>query len=116
MVVVGFFNSFGVVSVVLVFMFEVLFVCFRFKIVGVGFIVQFIFMWVFNFFMFYMYNMNEFNWGGKIGFFFVGLGVFVFVVMFFVVLEIKGRFFFDIDYFFEFGIKVCKFYKMEFNN
>ena|SRR5688572_19190163 len=116
MVVVGFFNSFGVASAVPVLMSEVSSVRLRSKTAGAGFTAQSISMWAFNFFTPYMYNTNELNWGGKIGFFFAGLGALAFVVTFLVVPETKGRSFSDIDYLFESGIKARKFHKTELNN
>ncbi|XEU96167.1 hypothetical protein FSHL1_001452 [Fusarium sambucinum] len=86
LVLVGFFNSFGVASAVPVLQSEPL----R--------------MWAFNFTP-YMYNKDQLNWRGKIGFFFFGLGSISFVMTWFAIPETKGRTFSVIDYLFETGVK-----------
>ncbi|KAM0504735.1 hypothetical protein ACHAP8_002121 [Fusarium lateritium] len=61
-------------------------------------------MWAFNFTP-YMYNKDQLNWRGKIGFFFFGLGSISFVMTWFAIPETKGRTFSVIDYLFETGVK-----------
>ncbi|RBR18651.1 uncharacterized protein FIESC28_05928 [Fusarium coffeatum] len=72
---------------------------------GVAFTYQSLSMWAFNFFTPYMYNTDQLNWGGKIGFFFFGLGTLSLVVGWFAIPEPKGRTFSDIDHLFETGVK-----------
>ncbi|KAF4814007.1 MFS transporter fmqE [Colletotrichum tropicale] len=107
----GFFNSFGVGSAVPVLMSEVSSVRLRSKTAGVGFTTQALSMWAFNFFTPYMYNKDELNWGGKIGFFFLGLGTIAFVITWFAVPETKGRSFSEIDHLFETKVVARKFSK-----
>ncbi|KAM0238450.1 hypothetical protein ACHAPO_003415 [Fusarium lateritium] len=89
LVLVGFFNSFGVASAVPVLQSEVS---------------SPLRMWAFNFTP-YMYNKDQLNWRGKIGFFFFGLGSISFVMTWFAIPETKGRTFSVIDYLFETGVK-----------
>ncbi|GKT84481.1 LOW QUALITY PROTEIN: maltose permease [Colletotrichum tofieldiae] len=107
----GFFNSFGVASAVPVIASEISRVRLRSKAGGIGFAAQSIGNWVFSFFTPYMYNTDEANWGGKIGFFFAGLSVVAFVVTWFEVPETMGRTHADLDYLFESRIKSWSFAK-----
>lgn len=59
----------------------------------------------------YMYNKDELNWGGKIGFFFLGLGTIAFVITWCAVPETKGRSFSEIDHLFETKVVARKFSK-----
>lgn len=83
----------------------------RSKTAGIAFTSQALTMWAFNFFTPYMYNIDQLNWGGKIGFFFVGLGGIAFVVGWFAIPETKGRTFAEIDHLFESGVKHRVFHK-----
>lgn len=49
----------------------------------------------------YLYNVDELNWGGKIGFFFIGTGLLAFALTWWCVPETKGRTFQELDYLFE---------------
>ncbi|KAL6924197.1 hypothetical protein FSST1_001471 [Fusarium sambucinum] len=111
LVLVGFFNSFGVASPVPVLRSEVSSVRLRSKTFGIAFTWQSLSMWAFNFFTPYMYNTDQLNWGGKIGFFFFGLGSISFVMAWFAIPETKGRTFSEIDYLFENGVKHRMFHK-----
>ncbi|CAG1964931.1 unnamed protein product [Fusarium graminearum] len=111
LVLVGFFNSFGVATAVPVLQSEVSSVRLRSKTSGIAFTCQSLSMWAFNFFTPYMYNTDQLNWGGKIGFFFFGLGSISFVVSYFAIPETKGRTFSEIDYLFETGVKHRMFHK-----
>ncbi|KAJ1323624.1 MFS transporter SP family general alpha glucoside:H+ symporter [Microdochium nivale] len=111
LVLVGFFNSLGVASAVPVIQSEISTVRLRSKTAGIAFTSQALTMWAFNFFTPYMYNIDQLNWGGKIGFFFVGLGGIAFVVGWFAIPETKGRTFAEIDHLFESGVKHRVFHK-----
>ncbi|CAG7555117.1 unnamed protein product [Fusarium equiseti] len=111
LVLVGFFNSFGVASGVPVLQSEISTVRLRSKTSGVAFTCQSLTMWAFNFFTPYMYNTDQLNWGGKIGFFFFGLGTISFIAGWFAIPETMGRTFAEIDYLFEIGVKHRMFHK-----
>lgn len=113
LVLVGFFNSLGVASAVPVLQSEVSTVRLRSKTAGVAFTSQSLTMWAFNFFTPYMYNTDQLNWGGKIGFFFVGLGTIAFVGGWFAIPETRGRSFAEIDYLFDSGVKHRLFHKTD---
>ncbi|TDZ19341.1 MFS transporter fmqE [Colletotrichum orbiculare MAFF 240422] len=97
----GFFNSFGVASAVPVISSEISCVRLRSKSAGIGLAAQSIGAWIFSFFTPYMYNTDQANWGGKIGFFFAGLSVVAFVVTWLDVPETKGRTHAELDFLFE---------------
>lgn len=113
LVLVGFFNSFGVASGVPVLQSEISTVRLRSKTSGVAFTCQSLSMWAFNFFTPYMYNTDQLNWGGKIGFFFFGLGTLSLVIGWFAIPETKGRTFAEIDHLFETGVKHRMFHKTD---
>ncbi|KAL3443942.1 general substrate transporter [Aspergillus insuetus] len=105
----GFFNSFGVASAVPIVAAEISCVRLRSKSQGIGFGAQCIMSWVFSFFTPYLYNTDEANWGGKIGFFFAGLSIIGYVVTWCVVPETKGRTFMELDWLFETGVRASRF-------
>ncbi|KAH7008966.1 general substrate transporter [Ilyonectria destructans] len=97
----GFFNSLGVASAVPVIGTELSSVRLRSKSASLGLGAQSITSWVFMFFTPYLYNVDELNWGGKIGFFFIGTGLLAFALTWWCVPETKGRTFQELDYLFE---------------
>ncbi|KAF4873913.1 MFS transporter fmqE [Colletotrichum siamense] len=107
----GFFNSFGVASAVPVIASEVSCVRLRSKSAGIGLAAQSIAAWIFSFFTPYLYNPDEANWGGKIGFFFAGTSILVLFVSWLEIPETKGRTHADLDFLFESRIKSSAFAK-----
>ncbi|KAH6669194.1 general substrate transporter [Plectosphaerella plurivora] len=97
----GFFNSLGVASAVPVIGTELSSVRLRSRSASLGFGAQSITSWVFMFFTPYLYNTDELNWGGKIGFFFMGTGMLAFALTWWCVPETKGRTFQELDHLFE---------------
>ncbi|KAM0332300.1 hypothetical protein ACHAQA_002576 [Verticillium albo-atrum] len=97
----GFFHSLGVASAVPVIATELCSVRLRSKSASLGLGAQSLTSWVFTFFTPYLYNVDELNWGGKIGFFFAGLGVLAFALTWWCIPETKGRTFQELDYLFE---------------
>ncbi|KAI8241679.1 MFS transporter fmqE [Colletotrichum sp. SAR 10_98] len=107
----GFFNSFGVASAVPVIASEVSCVRLRSKSAGIGLAAQSIAAWIFSFFTPYLYNPDEANWGGKIGFFFAGTSTLVLFVSWLEIPETKGRTHADLDFLFGSRIKSSAFAK-----
>ncbi|KAL3304749.1 maltose permease [Colletotrichum asianum] len=107
----GFFNSFGVASAVPVIASEVSCVRLRSKSAGIGLAAQSIAAWISSFFTPYLYNPDEANWGGKIGFFFAGTSILVLFVSWLEIPETKGRTHADLDFLFESRIKSSAFAK-----
>ncbi|KAF7553423.1 hypothetical protein G7Z17_g3666 [Cylindrodendrum hubeiense] len=107
----GFFNSFGVASAVPVISSEISCVRLRSKSAGIGLAAQCIAFWAFGFFTPYMYNTDEANWGGKIGFFFAGTSALSYFVIWLLVPETKGRTYAELDLLFEAKTKTRKFSK-----
>lgn len=67
----------------------------------VAWIANALFSWVFMFVVPYLFNTDEANLGGKIGFIFAGLSVLGFILIFWEIPEMKGRSYIEIDYMFE---------------
>ncbi|KAF7537286.1 hypothetical protein G7054_g3833 [Neopestalotiopsis clavispora] len=105
----GFFNSLGVASAVPVISSEISSVRLRSKSQGIGLTVQCLGAWVFSFFTPYLYNVDQANWGGKIGFFFAGLSTIAFAVTWLDVPETIGRTFAELDVLFEDKVPARKF-------
>jgi hypothetical protein len=61
----------------------------RAKTLSIGFLVNAFFSWLFNFVVPYMFNTDQGNLGGKIGFIFAGLCAFSVVVVYFEFPEMK---------------------------
>lgn len=83
----------------------------RSKSGGIGLAAQSVGAWLFGFFTPYMYNTDEANWGGKIGFFFAGTSLLAFAVTWLEVPETMGRTHADLDYLFESRTKAWAFSK-----
>lgn len=107
----GFFNSFGVASAVPVISSEISCVRLLSKSAVIGLAAQSDASWAFSFFTPYMYNTDEANWGGKIGFFFAGTSALSYLVIWLLVPETKGRTYAKLDLLFEAKIKARKFSK-----
>lgn len=107
----GFFNSFGVASAVPVIASEISCVRLRSKSAGIGIAAQSVAGWAFSFFTPYLYNTDEANWGGKIGFFFAGLSVVAYFITWLTVPETKGRTFIELDFLFAERVKARAFIK-----
>jgi MFS transporter, SP family, general alpha glucoside:H+ symporter len=105
----GFFNSLGVASAVPVISSEISTVRLRSKSQGIGLTVQCLGAWVFSFFTPYLYNVDQANWGGKIGFFFAGLSTIAFAVTWLDVPETMWRTFAELDVLFEDKVPARKF-------
>jgi MFS transporter, SP family, general alpha glucoside:H+ symporter len=83
----------------------------RSKSGGIGLAAQSVGAWLFNFFTPYLYNTDQANWGGKIGFFFGGLSVIGYCLTWLELPETKGRTFAELDALFEMGVSARKFKK-----
>ena len=81
----------------------------RGKSQSLGFIAAGLFSWAFNFFVPYMFNVDEGNWGAKTGFFFAGLCILCVAVMWFEIPEMKNRTYAEIDEMFEMKLPTRKF-------
>lgn len=73
----------------------------RAKSQGFGFLINGFFSWAFNFFVPYLFNTDEANLGGKMGFFFFGLCIIGVIIIFIEIPEMKGRSYADLDEMFE---------------
>ncbi|KAJ5652635.1 hypothetical protein N7507_010061 [Penicillium longicatenatum] len=89
-VVINFVYGLGVGSVYPVVAAETSTLRLRAKTQALGFAVQFIVTWVFQYVVPYMYSPSEGNLGGKVGFIFGGLSAIALVVIFFEIPEMKG--------------------------
>jgi SP family general alpha glucoside:H+ symporter-like MFS transporter len=81
----------------------------RAKSSGIGFMVNAFFSWLFNFVVPYMFDADEANLGGKMGFFFFGLCVIGLVVVFLEVPEMKNKTYAELDELFEARVPTRKF-------
>jgi hypothetical protein len=100
-IIIIFFYGLGVGGAYPVVAGEVSSVRLRAKSQGLGFLVNGFFSWAFNFFVPYMFNADEANLGGKMGFFFFGLCAIGAVVIFLEIPETKGRTYAELDEMFE---------------
>ena len=73
----------------------------RAKTQALGFTVQFIVSWAFQYAVPYMYSTDEGNLGGKVGFIFAGLSGFALAVVFLEIPDMKGLSVEEIDERFE---------------
>ncbi|KAH8199174.1 hypothetical protein TruAng_006643 [Truncatella angustata] len=101
LLLVGLINNLGVGSAYSVVASEVSSVRLRSRSSGIGFIANALASWAFNFTVPYMFNADEGNLGGKIGFVFAAFSIIGFVSSWFFVPETKTKTFAEIDYLFE---------------
>lgn len=85
----------------------------RAKSNSIGFVCNGFLSWAFNFFVPYMFNADEGNWGGKTGFFFAGLSFISAVVLFFELPEMKNRTYMQLDEMFESKVGTRQFAKYQ---
>jgi len=69
----------------------------RAKSMAIGFTFNYFFSTVWNVVIPYLYNTDEADLGGKIGWIFAGMGVIALVVIYFEIPETKGRSFEELD-------------------
>lgn len=69
----------------------------RAKSMAIGFTFNYFFSTVWNVAIPYLYNTDEANLGGKIGWIFAGMGVIALAVIYFEIPETKGRSFEELD-------------------
>lgn len=105
----GFFNGLGVGSAVPVLTSEINSVRLRSKGTSIGWGCDALFSWIFGFFVPYLFNSDELNWGGKIGFFFFGLSIIGVVLIWLEIPETKGKSYYELDYLFEMKTKTRAF-------
>lgn len=85
----------------------------RAKSNAIGFLVNGFFSWAFNFFVPYMFNADQGNWGGKTGFFFAGLCLIAAVVLWLELPEMKNRSYRQLDEMFEKKLRTREFAKYQ---
>lgn len=61
-------------------------------------------------FILYMLNLGVWDWVNYVGFFWGGLCFLCIIYIYFWVLELIGCFFVELDFFFQKGVSVCKFF------
>ncbi|KAH8671584.1 maltose permease MAL61 [Xylariales sp. PMI_506] len=88
----------------------------RAKSQGFGFLINGFWSWAFNFFTPYMFNADEANMGGKVGFFFFGLCVIGCVLIYLEIPETKNRSYADLDEMFEKRLPTRQFLTYECEN
>ncbi len=81
----------------------------RAKTSSLGFIVSGLMSWAFTFFVPYMFNVDNADWGGKTAFFFAGLSFVVAIVIFLEVPEMNKRTYVELDEMFEKRIPTRRF-------
>lgn len=109
LVVVQFLYGFGVGSSYPVIASEVSTIRLRDKTQSLGFFVQFLFNWGFNYAVPYMYSADEGDLGGKVGFIFGTLSVIAFAVMWVEIPEMKDLTYAQLDLLFEHRAATRKF-------
>jgi MFS transporter, SP family, general alpha glucoside:H+ symporter len=85
----------------------------RAKSVGIGYTFSCIVSIIWNVVLPYLFNSDEANLGGNIGWIFFGMGLIMFVLVFFYVPETKGRSFDELDRMFERRIPARAFAKCD---
>jgi MFS transporter, SP family, general alpha glucoside:H+ symporter len=73
----------------------------RAKTNSVGFFASSLMSWAFTFFVPYMFNVGNADWGGKTAFFFTGLSFIAALVIFLEIPEMKNRTYVELDEMFE---------------
>lgn len=81
----------------------------RAKSMAIGFTFNYFFSTVWNVAIPYLYNTDEANLGGKIGWIFAAMGLIALVVIYFEVPETKGRSFEDLDEMFNENVRAREF-------
>jgi MFS transporter, SP family, general alpha glucoside:H+ symporter len=104
-----FFFNIGAGPIVPIIIAETSSIRLRAKTNAIGFLCNGFASWLFNFFVPYMFNADEGNLGGKTGFFFAGLCVIAFAVLFLELPEMKNRTFRQLDEMFEEKVATRKF-------
>jgi SP family general alpha glucoside:H+ symporter-like MFS transporter len=90
MVVINFVYGLGVGSAYPVVAAETSNLHLRAKTQALGFAVQFVVSWIFQFTVPYMYSTEDGNLGGRVGFIFAGFSIIALAVIFFEIPEMKG--------------------------
>lgn len=88
----------------------------RAKTNALGFVMSYFSSWLFSFILPYLFNPDEANLGGKLGWIFFGLCIIGFVVLFFELPEMKERTYQEIDYMFETKVPTRAFKKYKFED
>ena len=109
-----FFFNIGAGPVVPIIIGETSSVRLRAKSNAISFFANGFFSWLFNFFVPYMFNADEGNLGGKTGFFFAGMCVLAFAVLWLELPEMKNRTYMQIDEMFEEKLPTRAFRKRHF--
>ena len=86
----------------------------RAKSNSIGFVFNGLMSWAFTFFVPYMFNVDEGNWGGKTAFFFAGLAFISAVVVYLEVPEMNKRTYVQLDQMFENRVRTRHFEKYRF--
>jgi hypothetical protein len=81
----------------------------RAKSMAIGFTFNYFFSTVWNVAIPYLYNTDEANLGGKIGWIFAAMGLIALVIIYFEVPETKGRSFEDLDEMFNENVRTREF-------
>ncbi len=81
----------------------------RAKTNSLGFFINGLFSWAFNFFIPYLFNADQLNWGGKCGLFFFGLSLIGILVVYLEIPEMKNRTYRELDDMFEQRLKTRAF-------
>ncbi|KAK5044657.1 hypothetical protein LTR84_010549 [Exophiala bonariae] len=106
-----FFFNVGAGPVIPIIVAETSSVRLRAKANGIGFLCNGFASWAFNFFVPYLFNVDELNWGGKTGFFFAGLTAIAGVVLWLELPEMKNRTYRQLDEMFENRVRTRDFRK-----
>lgn len=85
----------------------------RAKTQALGFAVQFLVSWAFQYAVPYMYSTSEGDLGGKVGFIFGGLSALALLVIFFEIPEMKGLRIKELDALFEQSVATRAFQRTE---
>jgi hypothetical protein len=83
----------------------------RAKTNSLGFFLNGLFSWAFNFFIPYLFNADQLNCGGKCGLFFFGLSLIGSLIVYLEIPEMKNRTYRELDEMFEQRLKTRAFKK-----
>lgn len=81
----------------------------RAKTSSLGFIMNGFMSWAFTFFVPYMFNVDNANWGGKTAFFFTGLSFVIALAIYLEVPEMNKRTYVELDEMFEMRLPTRQF-------